>query len=152
MTAAQLAQTTFQSGSGSDDLWVRANDGFDWSAWEEFHVNAPVDQKPVVSGSDASVPLNSSVLLTSLFSVSDPEHDPIVQYEFWDSNPAATSGHFAINGTPQAAGQAIDVQAAQLDQTSFVTGTAAGVDQIWERAFDGWLWSDWHPLNVTGLA
>jgi len=27
VTAAQLAQTTFQSGSGSDDLWVRANDG-----------------------------------------------------------------------------------------------------------------------------
>jgi len=27
VTAMQLAQTTFQSGSGSDDLWVRANDG-----------------------------------------------------------------------------------------------------------------------------
>jgi hypothetical protein len=27
-----------------------------------------------------------------------------------------------------------------------------GVDQIWARAFDGWLWSDWHPLSVTGHA
>ena len=27
VSASQLAQTTFQSGSGSDDLWVRANDG-----------------------------------------------------------------------------------------------------------------------------
>jgi hypothetical protein len=143
-------QTTFQSGSGSDDLWVRANDGIDWSAWKEFHVNAPVDQKPVVSGLNASLPLNSIVPVTSLFSVSDPEHDQIVQYEFWDSNPAATSGHFAINGTPQAAGQAIDVDPTQLALTNYVAGSAPGVvDQIWERAFDGSLWSDWHPLTVT---
>jgi hypothetical protein len=87
--------------------------------------------------------------VTSLFSVSDPEQDQIVQYEFWDSNPAATSGHFAINGTPQAAGQAIDVDATQLALTSYLAGSAAGVDQIWERAFDGSLWSDWHPLTVT---
>jgi hypothetical protein len=26
------AQTSFQSGSGSEDLWVRAFEGFDWSA------------------------------------------------------------------------------------------------------------------------
>jgi beta-glucanase (GH16 family) len=152
VTAAQLAQTTFQSGSGSDDLWVRAFDGFDWSGWKEFHVNAPVDQKPVVSGSDASLTLNSSVAVTSLFSVSDPENDPIVQFEFWDSNPAATSGHFAINGTPQGANQAIDVPAAQLNQTSFVAGSAPDVDQIWERAFDGSLWSDWHMLNFISHA
>ena len=152
VTAAQLAQTTFQSDLGSDDLWVRANDGFDWSAWKEFHVNAPVDQKPVVSGSDANLPLNGSVPVMSLFSVSHPEHDPIIQYEFWDSTPAAKSGHFEINGTPQGANLAIDVSAAQVNQTGFVAGSAPGVDQIWERAFDGSLWSDWHLLSVTGHA
>jgi hypothetical protein len=31
--AAQLAQTTYQSGSGTDTLWVSANDGTQWSAW-----------------------------------------------------------------------------------------------------------------------
>ena len=152
VTAAQLAQTTFQSGSGSDDLWVRAFDGFDWSEWKEFHVNAPVDQKPVVSGSDAILPLNGGVPVMSLFSVSDSENDPIIQYQFWDSTPAATSGHFEINGTPQGANQAIDVSAAQVNQTGFVAGSVPGVDQIWERAFDGSLWSDWHLLSVTGHA
>src|SRR5437588_9189358 len=35
VTAAQLSQTTFQSGSGTDDLWVRASDnGNQWSAWQ----------------------------------------------------------------------------------------------------------------------
>ena len=46
VTAAQLASTTFQSGSGSDDLWVRAYDGTHWRTWKEFHVNAPIDQAP----------------------------------------------------------------------------------------------------------
>ena len=55
VTAAQLAQTTFQSGSGTDDLWVRANDGTDWGAWKEFHVAEPVDAKPVVTGGDVSL-------------------------------------------------------------------------------------------------
>ena len=82
----------------------------------------------------------------------DNDNDVMTKYQFWDSNPAATSGHFAINGQPQAPGQAIDMHAAQLDQTSFIAGSAAGVDQIWARAFDGWLWSDWHPLSVTGHA
>ena len=45
VTAAQLGQTTFQSGSGTDDLWVRASDGISWSAWNEFHVVAPVDPR-----------------------------------------------------------------------------------------------------------
>ena len=52
VTAAQLASTTFQSGSGSDDLWVRANDGITWGAWKEFHVNAPVDHLPVATAAD----------------------------------------------------------------------------------------------------
>ena len=52
VTAAQLAGTTFQSGSGSDDLWVRAYDGFVWSDWKEFHVNARSIHAPVVTASD----------------------------------------------------------------------------------------------------
>ena len=48
----QMASTTFQSESGSDDLWVRANDGFEWSAWTEFQVNAPLNHVPVVTAAD----------------------------------------------------------------------------------------------------
>jgi len=36
--AGQLAQTSFEPGIvDTDDLWVRASDGTDWSAWKEFH-------------------------------------------------------------------------------------------------------------------
>jgi hypothetical protein len=33
VTAVQLAQLTYQSGSGTDTVWVRANDGTLWSDW-----------------------------------------------------------------------------------------------------------------------
>jgi hypothetical protein len=39
VSAAQLSSTTFQTGSASDDLWVRVYDGTEWSAWKGFHVN-----------------------------------------------------------------------------------------------------------------
>ena len=38
ITAAQLSQTTYQAGSGTDQLWIRANDGTAWGAWQSFNV------------------------------------------------------------------------------------------------------------------
>jgi hypothetical protein len=54
ITAAQLSSTTFQSGSGSDDLQVRAFDGTAWGAWKEFHVNAPLDDPRTTHTYDAN--------------------------------------------------------------------------------------------------
>ena len=50
VTAAQLAQTTFQAGSGVEDLYVRAFDGLNWSSddgvgWTHFHINGPVNHR-----------------------------------------------------------------------------------------------------------
>jgi hypothetical protein len=33
VAASQLAQATYQTGSGTDTLWVRAYDGGEWGAW-----------------------------------------------------------------------------------------------------------------------
>src|SRR5439155_10475536 len=44
LTAAQLAQTTYQSGSGSDQISIRASDGTLWSTWQTATVTAPLDQ------------------------------------------------------------------------------------------------------------
>jgi hypothetical protein len=51
ITAAQLSQLTYQSGSGADTLWVRANDGTVWGAWSNsFTVTAPENQTPQLVG------------------------------------------------------------------------------------------------------
>ena len=41
VSAAQLAQTAFQSGFGTDSLSVRAFDGIDWSEWTPLTVASP---------------------------------------------------------------------------------------------------------------
>ncbi|MGN1287564.1 MAG: hypothetical protein ACI4XG_13425, partial [Bradyrhizobium sp.] len=145
-SAAQLASTSFQSGSGSDDLWVRANDGFAWGAWKEFHVNAPVDQAPVVTASDLTITQNHSLAVSSLFSVKDAENDTITAYRFWDSTSDPASGHFVVGGVAQGANQNINVSAAQFAGATFQTGTVS--DDLWVQAFDGNLWSAWHEFHV----
>ena len=41
LTAAQLAQTTYQAGSGSDQISIRASDGTLWSPWTSSTVTVP---------------------------------------------------------------------------------------------------------------
>jgi hypothetical protein len=152
VTSAQFSSTTFQSGSGSDHLWVRAFDGILWSDWVSFNVNAPPDHAPVVSGTDASLTLNANVAISSLFSVTDSDNDAMKTYELWDSANSASSGHFLLSGAVQPTGQGIFVDASSFSQASFVASSAPATDRIWERAFDGMLWSDWTAINVTSHA
>jgi hypothetical protein len=84
--------------------------------------------------------------------VTDAENDSIKTYELWDSTNAASSGHFLLGGAIQQPNQGIFVDASAFNQANFVAGTSAGVDQIWERAFDGNLWSNWVSINVTSHA
>jgi hypothetical protein len=152
VTPSQLASTTFQSRSGTDHLWARANDGLLWSDWTSFYVNAPIDQTPVVTGSDTSVVLNSSSAVSGLFHATDPDGDVITTYELWDSASTASSAHLLLNGAIQPSGQGIFIDAAQLNQASFVASSTPVTDRLWERAFDGELWSDWTAINVTSHA
>ena len=89
VTASQLAQTTYQSGAGTDTLWVRANDGSQWSAWSpSFTVStAKVDTPPVVTVTNPNITASAGQILaaSSLFTASDPDGDAITQYDFWDT-------------------------------------------------------------------
>jgi hypothetical protein len=157
VSAADLANTSFQSGSGTALLWVRANDGMLWSSWVPFHLNAPADQAPVVAGNDTAIALNQSVAVSSLFTVMDPENDPITAYEFWNSSPDPSNGYFIANAQVQPADQVIDVSAAQLGQTRFVAGSQVGeTDLIWERqrrhAVERLALAHGHQLSARGAA
>ena len=157
ISAAQLAQTSFVTGTVGDSLQIRAFDGTDWSAadnaaWSPFTVSVPVNHPPVVTTANVTEPRNTTVALSSLFSVSDADGDTITQYQLWDSTRDPASGHFAVSGAAQAAGTVITISAAQLAQTSFVTGTVGDSLQI--RAFDGTAWSAadnaaWSPFMVS---
>jgi hypothetical protein len=149
VSATQLAQTTFQPGvSGSDDLWVRAYDGIDWSAWKEFHVTVPPNHAPSVAASDVHSTKDQLLAAASLFSVADTDHDAITAYTFYDDSPAATSGYFVVNGVAQAAKNPIAISAADLAQTTF-HAAMSGSDDLYVQAFDGSDWSAWKQFHVT---
>src|SRR5262249_8216926 len=90
--ANALSSISFQSGPGvggvgsSDDLFVRAADSLGvYGAWQEFHINAP-NLAPVVTGTNANLGgKTTSAALSAMFSASDPDGDPIVSYQLWDS-------------------------------------------------------------------
>jgi hypothetical protein len=152
VSTSQLAGASFQSGSGSALLYVRANDGMLWRSWAAFHVNAPADAAPVVTGGNASLPVGQSFAVSTLFGVSDPENDPITAYELFNSSPDPANGYFIANAQVQPSGQVIDVAAAQFAQAAFVAGAQVGAtDLIWERVSDGMAWSAWHALTVTAV-
>jgi hypothetical protein len=88
-----LPAPTFQSGAVSDDLWVLAFDGTEWSAWKEFHFNAPVDHAPVVAASDFNATHGQNIAAASLFSVTDADNDSTAKYQLRDSTTDAASGH-----------------------------------------------------------
>jgi len=123
VTAAQFSQTVFRSGSGTDQLWARANDGTDWSVWTAFTVTAPVNRDPSVLAADRLVSKGEVFAASRLFIFNDADGDTATRYEFWDATPG--QGSFSRGGT----GQAIAVTAAQLGSLSF-TAAQGGLSEI----------------------
>ena len=149
VTAAQLAQTVYEGGSGSDTLWVRAYDGALWSPWSQsFTVTAPIDTGPLVTPVTGNLPAvhNQSFAASSLFHYSDPFGDLATEYDFWNSGSGG--GHFVLNGTPLGGGQDNYISPAQLTQLSYQSGS--GADTLWVRVTDGTEWSPWsQAFTVT---
>jgi hypothetical protein len=107
-------------------------------------VAASTEKAPVVTASSLKTLAGQTFKASSLFSVRDPNGDPIVTYALKD---VTGSGHFVVNGVVQASNTEIDLTAAQLAHTTFVTGS--GTDQLSVRASDGWLWSNWQSPAVN---
>jgi hypothetical protein len=157
ITAAQLSQTGFVAGSFDTGLEIRAFDGVAWSSdqnavWPNVTVLVFPDHAPFVATSNISAQRGQVLAPADLFSATDIDGDSMTKYQLWDSNTNPLSGHFVVNGVAQAAGQVIEITAAQLAQTSFVAGRVS--DNLQVRAFDGVIWSaedgaNWSPFSVT---
>jgi hemolysin type calcium-binding protein len=113
-----------------------------------------VNNPPVVTTADVILARTWNIPLSTLFRVSDPDNDPIIEYQLWDSTDDSASGHFVVNGVDQPAWTVIDITAAQLAQTVFYVGSIGDGIQI--RAYDGISWSApsdvrWSPFTITAM-
>jgi hypothetical protein len=73
---------------------------------------------------------------SSLFVGNDADND-VLTYYLYDSNTAANSGHFVVNGNIVPAQTIYQVSGAELAQTTFVAGASGVTDDIYVQAFDG---------------
>ena len=126
VTAAQLSEVTFVTGTDPNALEVRAFDGVSWSAadnavWAPFNVTVTTPPPPVVTTSNLTENPGVALAASSLFAVSDPDTLPITEYQFWDRTSDPASGHFYLNGVLVPDHTLLDVTAAQLSEVTFVT-------------------------------
>jgi hypothetical protein len=152
VTAAQLAQTTFEAGvsGSSDDLWVRAFDGIDWSAWKEFHVTIPPNHAPTTTVSNHSLHINEWANIAGWISFADADNDAATQYQFWygDTSPSAAKLWTSDSGYHPALNN-LTISAADLGNVWVGGATAPASETMWVRAFDGLDWSNWTSFTLT---
>jgi hypothetical protein len=76
--ANEFANVRFRSTTGFDEIYVRAFDGFEWSAWKQTYIVAPVNVAPEVTASSVRMPNGVIGLsLSGLVSATDAEGDAI---------------------------------------------------------------------------
>jgi Cadherin-like len=146
-----------ETGSGvtSDSFHFTVTDAAgNATATDTFLIN--IDTPPTVSlpsgGSVAATTSGQALQFSSLFSGSDPDGDTLTYY-LYDATPAATSGHFDVNGTAVPAQTIYQVTAAQLAQTTFVAGANGASDDLYVEVFDGHTYSGWNAhVNVSVAA
>ncbi len=140
LTAAQLAQTTFQAGANgaTDHLRFGVNDTpgatLGSSGWvtQDFNVSAPQNHTPTINliiGTNVPAASQNQIYqMSQLVNASDSDGDTLT-YAVVDFSPDASSGHFNINGQPMSGNVAL-LNAAQLAQTTFQAGLNGSTDHL----------------------
>jgi Ca2+-binding RTX toxin-like protein len=152
VAAEDVADMVYVGGAqpGVERLYVRANDGMQWGDWKSMALSTVLhipNVAPTATATNGTLLFNQSVQAASFFSVTDPDQDSIAQYQFWDATTAG--GHFAVGNVAQSANTAITVSGGDLANIQFVAAGSNATDQLYVRAMDGELWSDWKSWNVT---
>jgi hypothetical protein len=130
-------------------MYVRAFDGASWGNWDSFTFTS-TNAAPVATISDHTLSAAQWAQVVNWTATSDADGDAITQYQFWDGSAAANSGYvWTPENSHWAAGAAITVSAADLDDVWIRGGSAAGSETMYVRAFDGTDWSPWDSFVVT---
>jgi hypothetical protein len=159
VTPDQLSQLSYQIVSGTQVIYVRANDGTltdpNWGAWSAGITVTAV--APVFTPVSANITATRDQVFStpaSLWTESDALSRSIAQYQFWDTDTGGT-GHFTLNGVVETNDQGFTVTPAQLSTLSYQI--VSGTQVIYVRANDGTLtdpnWGAWSSgITVTASA
>lgn len=121
-----------------ENLLGRMFDGEKWSdvARSKF-VTTPNMYRPVVQPLYIAKSSSEEFQISEMFNVTDRDGNKPKWYEFRDSSLQSNSGFITINGVVQPAATWLRVQADNLVNTTFTTGSVNRLDNISVRVFDG---------------
>jgi hypothetical protein len=170
----EATQSQFwESGSGStgsDNMSIHHTEWSEWVSFDFLALDTPpvaaVDTPLVVAiapspGAETTQPNAEPVVtITHPFSQTtewshvgtwaayfDADGDPAALYQFRDDGTASNSAYlWTPDNAHHAAGSAVTVAAADLDNVWVRSGAPNTSDKMWVRAFDGADWSVWKPI------
>lgn len=96
---------------------------------------------PVVTALNKALRIGNKTLLSSLFTATDADGDPITKVQIFDSNNALSSGNFELSGSELAAGVWHTFDISQLASLRFASATNIQSDSFSIRVFAGTDWS-----------
>lgn len=96
---------------------------------------------PVVTALNKTLKLGNKTLLSSLFSATDADGDPITKIQIFDASNLLSSGKFEFNGVALSAGVWHTFDISQLGLLRFASASGIQSDSFSIRVFDGTDWS-----------
>ena len=134
----------------ADNIQIRANDGYQWSAWQQFRIDTvtpPTNNAPVTTYGQATVNAGETIAIAALASVTDADGDTITQYQIRDSQ--AGGGYFTVNGVRVPDATTRTLTPAEFATVEYVGGTGASVGTVVVRGYDGYQWGTWTGFTIT---
>ncbi len=153
--ASQLSNVYYKAGLivSDETISIQAYDGKYWSPEASGILRTVIAnvQPPVITATDGSVLGFEGLIVSSLFSATDPDGYAIQKYKFIDFNASSNSGYFLLNGVKQPSAVLFDVPAQQLSTLRYFGGATGGAENIGILAWDGAMWSDAAYLMITTI-
>ncbi len=151
--ASELASVYFNAAliASGESISVQAYDGR-WSSVASGIITTINGNffAPVIETIDGSVLADEFATITELFTASDRDGDPIVQYRIADRSPSANSGYFTLNGVAMPQGQWMNVQPADISKLRYVSAAfGTQTEMVSIMATDGKYFSDVYSLTMT---
>ena len=126
-------------------LWLRAYDGQDWSAWDDFNLTSDApNNAPTATVADQTKAPNEWTRLSDVLNFSDADGDALQQIEVWDS--AGGNNWWADGGIVDAS---TGYTSSSLSSVWFQGDPTNSVQTLWVRAYDGEDWGAWDRFTLT---
>ncbi len=144
ITALQLSSVKYRGDNvkSQETYSVQVYDGLFWSNVATSTITTG-NSTPVFTATDGRVAPFEKIKISTRFSFTDADNDPILRYQFIDRNSNVDGGHFLLRGQRLPSGQTFLLEAGDLSALEYRGGQfGRQTELIGVQGFDGFSWSE----------